>query len=283
MPLSPGAPVLRPADGDSTINEKILNLVTTLSERVKQLESKLDVVQPSKRFVPEQSSSDFLDDDVHIHLEQGRPAKRARSVMPSIPRSFSNGKEVGVATDNADNDSSTGQNSSDAEAEDAATVLEFLAWGRLKDSNLTSGIRDQTAHDPPLCQENDILQTAQAWNSPTSIPGGNVSVEMFQISQIQDMLPTKTLVLFLVEFHADWLLFMHCAFHAPSFLQELHRFNEEDEGKISMTSNGLQWAALLFAIICGSMTCARPAQVSKWGFREGKKIFGELPIVTKLL
>jgi hypothetical protein len=29
-------------------------------------------------------------------------------------------------------------------------------------------------------------------------------------------------------------------------------------------------AALLFAIICGSMTCAKPATVLKWGFRGGQ-------------
>lgn len=280
MPLSPSASVLRPADGDSTINERILNLVTTLSERVKQLESKLDGVQNSKRSAPQQPANAFTDDVIPTHLEHGRPAKRARSLLPSIPRSSSNGNEVYFT---ADDDSSTGQNGSDAEVEDAATVLEFLAWGRLKDSNLTSGIRDQTVHNPPSCQEDDILQNAQAWNSPKSVPGGSVAVETFQISQIQDMLPTKTHVTFLVGFHADWLLFMHCAFHAPSFLQELRQFYDDDEGMITMTSTGLQWAALLFAVICGSMTCARPAQVSKWGFQEGKTIVGKLSIAAKLL
>tara|TARA_R110002060_G_scaffold63482_1_gene72740 strand:+ start:389 stop:937 length:549 start_codon:yes stop_codon:yes gene_type:complete len=173
-----------------------------------------------------------------------------------------------------ENDSTSGQNGSDAEVEDAATVLEFLAWGRLKESNLTSGIRNPSiVHEPSSHQEQDILQSAQAWgNSPSSVSGGIIPMDTMQISQIQALLPTKMQVFLLFEYHADWLLFMHCSFHVPTFRRELDQFYDEDQGVISITSAGLQWAALLFAIICGSMTSVQPAEVLKWGFHQGNSL-----------
>ncbi|PVH71544.1 hypothetical protein DL98DRAFT_503508, partial [Cadophora sp. DSE1049] len=233
--LSPGTPNLvavparREPSIEVSINERILSLVTSLSDRVKHLESKLDERTTRKRY--------------------------ARS----LERDFL-----------TENDSTSGQNGSDAEIEDAATVLEFLAWGRLKESNLTSGIRNPSiVHDPSTHQEQDILQSAQAWgNSPSSVPGGIIPMETMQISQIQAMLPTKMQVFLLFEYHADWLLFMHCSFHIHTFRRELDQFYDEDQGVISITSAGLQWAALLFAIICGSMTSVQPAEMLKWGFHQ---------------
>jgi hypothetical protein len=156
----------------------------------------------------------------------------------------------------------------DAEVEDAVTVLEFLAWGRLKDSNITTGLRD-TSGDSALGSDKDIIQAGQTWGlSPSSVSGGQ-SIDTLQISQIQEMLPSKAQAVLLVEYHAEWLLFMHCAFHAQILRRELERFYLNDDGIISMTSSGLQWIALLFAVMYGSMTCARPAQIRDWGFPEG--------------
>jgi hypothetical protein len=161
----------------------------------------------------------------------------------------------------------------------AATVLEFLAWGRLKDSNLTSGLRDSSAvQDAIPYPDKDIIQTTQAWGlSPSSVSASHMTMETLQISQIQEMLPDKEQVMLLFEYHADWLLFMHCSFHVQTFRRELEQFYSNDHGIISRTSSGLQWAALLFAIICGSMTCAKPTQVTRWSFNRGASIGPEKP------
>ena len=153
-------------------------------------------------------------------------------------------------------------------------MLEFLAWGRLKDSNLTSGLRDSSAvRDALSCPDKDIIQTTQTWGpSPSSVSASHMTVETLQISQIQEMLPDKERVMLLFEYHADWLLFIHCSFHAQTFRRELEQFYSNDHGIISRTSSGLQWAALLFAIICGSMTCAKLTQVTRWGFNQGASI-----------
>ncbi|KAH7393562.1 hypothetical protein BKA64DRAFT_90903 [Cadophora sp. MPI-SDFR-AT-0126] len=270
--LSPGAhnplviPARREPSAEASINERILSLVTSLSDRVKHLESKLDGEATRKKH-----SVDRLVDPAQEHgstsVQLERARKRARVHRSDERHDDQRSHERDFL---AENDSTSGQNGSDAEVEDAATVLEFLAWGRLKESNLTSGIRNPSiVHDPSLNQEQDILQTAQAWgNSPSSVPGGIIPVETMQISQIQAMLPTKMQVYLLFEYHADWLLFMHCSFHVPTFRRELDQFYDEDQGVISITSAGLQWAALLFAIICGSMTSAQAAEVLKWGFHQ---------------
>jgi hypothetical protein len=142
----------------------------------------------------------------------------------------------------------------------AATVLEFLAWGRLKDSNLTSGLRDSSAvQDAIPYPDKDIIQTTQAWGlSPSSVSASHMTMETLQISQIQEMLPDKEQVMLLFEYHADWLLFMHCSFHVQTFRRELEQF-------------------YLFAIICGSMTCAKPTQVTRWSFNRGASIGPEEP------
>jgi hypothetical protein len=250
-----------------SLNEQILNLVTTLSDRVKQLESKLDYIEPRKRPTPIEQDDAQTIPSLTEHL---RPAKKARVHQIEAPRNLPVIQDI-VPEAEAEHDSSSGQNGSDAEAEDAATVLEFLAWGRLKDSNLTSGVRDLTsAHDSTTHPDKDVFQAAQTWShSPTSVPSGQIFMEPLQIPQIQELLPNRTQVLTLFQYHADWLLFMHCAFHVQSFKEELDQFYNNENGVINMTSAGLQWAALLFAIICGSMTCAKPAQIAKWGFHRG--------------
>lgn len=246
-------------------NEKILSLVTTLSERVRHLESKLDGLEPRKRSATDES----IDPSPGALIS--RPSKQPRISQSEIPEIVSNRREDELVL--AEVESISGQNSSDEaqEVEDAATVLEFLAWGRLKDSNLTSGLRDTSAaHENALYPDKDIIQTTQAWGlSPSSVSASHMTMETLQISQIQEMLPEKEQVMLLFEYHADWLLFMHCSFHARTFRRELEQFYKNDSGIISRTSSGLQWAALLFTIMCGSMTCAKPAQVIRWRFNQG--------------
>jgi hypothetical protein len=237
--------------------------VTALSDRVKHLETKLDDFEPRKRSAPDGA---FNDAYKPISSSSARPLKQTKLSQPEVSQAVVSLREDQKAPAEVDSN----QNS-DAEAEDAATVLEFLAWGRLKDSNLTSGLREPSGgHDSASYPEKDIFQSTQAWGlSPSSISASHMSLETLQISQIQEMLPDKGQIILLFEYHADWLLFMHCSFHVQTFRKELEQFYNNDNGIISRTTSGLQWAALLFAIICGSMTCAKQAQVATWGFNQG--------------
>jgi hypothetical protein len=250
---------------DPSLNERMLGLVTDLSDRVKHLEEKLDNQGSGKRSLPPEESAD--NESEHNSFPAKRPPKQQRvsegEASPVIPGIHRTDENTGSTSDYE-------QPIFNAEVEDAATVLEFLAWGRLKDSNITTGLRDTSGvNDSVLIPDKDIIQTTQAWGlSPSSISGGQ-TMETLQISQIQDMLPSKAQTVILVEYHAEWLLFMHCAFHTPTMRRELEKFYLNDHGIISMTASGLQWTALLFAVICGSMACAKSYQIRDWGFPEG--------------
>ncbi|KAH8683084.1 hypothetical protein BGZ60DRAFT_210942 [Tricladium varicosporioides] len=267
--FSPGAAEAAPVAAGSTVdvslNEKILSLVTTLSDRVKQLEVKLDGLQPKKRRAPEDINEQ--DEEPTVDISQKRSSKLPRTSVPGRPEPISH---LAESENLPDNDSGRTSQEFDAEAEDAATVLEFLAWGRLKDSSLTSGLRDPSiAQDPMMYSDKDIVSTTQTWGlSPGSASGGQPSTETMHVSQIQDLLPRKEQAMLLFEYHADWLLFMHCSFHAPSLRQELLNFYQNEQGIINMTSSGLQWTALFLSVICGSVVCAKPSQIQEWGYSE---------------
>ena len=250
---------------DSPLSERILGLVTSLSDRVKHMEAKLDTLRPGKRPLSQEDDSNLPEQDTSSSLSTRRPPKQPRISKEKMTRVSVN-TEASVLQ--ADTETNPGVPEFDAEVEDAAAVLEFLAWGRLKDSNITTGLRD-TPGDSTLGSDKDITQTTQTWGLSSSSVSGSQSLHALPVSQIQEILPSQAQAVLLVEYHSKWLLFMHCAFHAQTLRQELEKFYLNDNGVISMTSSGLQWAALLFAVMCGSMTCARQAQILDWGFPEG--------------
>lgn len=83
------------------------------------------------------------------------------------------------------------------------------------------------------------------------------------------MIPRREQVKMMVDYHVKWLLFMHCSFHVQTFSRELEQFYDIDSGFINMTSVGLQFSSLFFAILCSSMASAQLSHVTKWGFHQG--------------
>ncbi|TVY85176.1 putative transcription factor lepB [Lachnellula suecica] len=270
-PTSSGnVPVTMGNSIEPVLNEKVLGLVTSLSDRVNHLEEKLDALGPGKRsFHPDEGDGFLLGLETPSSSSIRRPQKQSKISREEMSHVSHSARHSEV---NGESDYNSSQPAFDPEVEDAATVLEFLAWGRLKDSNITTGLRDTSGvNDSALSVDKDIIQATQAWGlSPSSIAGSQ-SLDILQMSQVQDMVPSKAQALLLLDYHADWLLFMHSAFHVQTLKQELEKFYLNDHGMISMTSPGLQWAALLFAVLCGSMTCARPTQIRSWGFPEDRE------------
>jgi hypothetical protein len=106
---------------DVPVHEGILNLVTTLSERVQQLESKLDYIESRKR--PAANSQNY-GEIIPSLTEHHRLTNQAGVHQIDVSRAL---RVTQNSEPEAKNDSVSGPNGSDAEAEDAATVLEFLA------------------------------------------------------------------------------------------------------------------------------------------------------------
>ncbi|KAJ5646385.1 hypothetical protein N7490_002757 [Penicillium lividum] len=158
------------------------------------------------------------------------------------------------------NSTHIGSENTPREVEDAATILEFLAWGRRKDPTYQDEIARQNNidHSPGDVAADDELE--------------NVGISGLSAPALcQSLLPDKAKVYQLVRYHCDCLLWRHGSFHTKTFLAQLDRFYEKDEGQIRGSGIHLQWIALLFAILTGSMACA-PRQISQsWGFRDREK------------
>lgn len=146
------------------------------------------------------------------------------------------------------------------EVEDAATILEFLAWGRRKDPTYQDEIvrRNNLDHSPGDVPAEDD------WDD-MRMPGPPVA------ALCQALLPTRQKVYQLAKYHCDCLLWYHGAFHAATFLQELDDFYEERGGNVDAPGINLQWISFLFAILTGSMACAPRSAAQSWGFRDRER------------
>ncbi|KAI9742917.1 MAG: hypothetical protein M1818_003646 [Claussenomyces sp. TS43310] len=245
------------------VDKAAVREVSALAERVKQLET---VIQAQKRPYPSDSADLDASSSALVQSKYARASNassRQASRRPSPLR----------RDDGADDGGSSAESAPDAEVENAATVLEFLAWGRLKsDFPYTMNQSNLGLPTAPLADA-DMNANGAAWAlSPPSISGGAYStVESSRIQLLQDLLPKSDQVLSMVNFHIQWLLWVHTSFHGPTFMRELHEFYGQDQGTILPSSGKMQWIGLLFAILSTSLACAKPARVTLWGFREGDR------------
>jgi hypothetical protein len=153
---------------------------------------------------------------------------------------------------------------SDREVTDAATILEFLAWGKRKQvafaPTLPSGPIGSTVADPLL--QNDTM----GWLVPDDRTSRN-SILM----HIQILLPDRKKTYDLVRYHLDSLLWYHCSFHGPTFLRHLDAFYDENHGQVGEENVDAQWVALLFAVMAATMCCASTGIVRQLGFRAAEQ------------
>lgn len=194
-----------------------------------------------------------------LHQQQAALSER----MSSEPLPLSSSATTPVTTGNIgpDNeiDEPTTQSSSDVE--DAATILEFLAWGRRKDPKYQDLIT--TAHgDLPQHSPRDIDMENQTLFFPSRI---------ILRSYLQSLLPGRSQLCTLVKYHCDCLLWYHGSFHAVVFSKSLDDFFNKRNGQIGLTDIELQWASLLFAVISNSITCAPRSLVLSWGFNDDER------------
>lgn len=150
---------------------------------------------------------------------------------------------------------------SSSEVEDAATILEFLAWGRRKDPKyqdlITIGNGNIPQHSP---RDIDTDVYTPFFPSKTTL-----------LSYLQSLLPSRSQLRTLVKYHCDCLLWYHGSFHAVVFSRSLDDFFDKKNGLIQLSDMELQWASLLFAIISGSITCAPRSLISSWGFNDDER------------
>ena len=89
---------------------------------------------------------------------------------------------------------------------------------------------------------------------------------------LQLLLPDIDYIWKLVDYHELYLLWYHGCYHGPTFRWELQNILSEQENSKALTVDGLdlQWLALLFSIMAGSLTCATEQRLEQWGFPEAE-------------
>ncbi|CAI6340530.1 unnamed protein product [Periconia digitata] len=143
----------------------------------------------------------------------------------------------------------------DSVLQDAASILEFLAWGRRKDPDVHTIVSPEV--DNHLDHHEDV---PDPFSDCSSLP------------VLQLLIPSFTQVKQLVDYHCESLLWYHGSFFAPTFRAQLHLFWTRHNGQITSPGINLQWVALLFSVMAGSLTCAPPAQAQAWGYHDTEQI-----------
>lgn len=85
------------------------------------------------------------------------------------------------------------------------------------------------------------------------------------------LLPSQESVGQLVEFHDRCLVWYHGSYNTITFQKELQTFYTLYKGGLRDPNINLQWVALLFSIIAGSITCTSKQTASMWGFHEEER------------
>ncbi|KAF7188199.1 Agnestins biosynthesis cluster transcription factor AgnL11 [Pseudocercospora fuligena] len=150
------------------------------------------------------------------------------------------------------------------EVTNAATILEFLAWGRRKEvtyaTQLTPVEEPTTYFDDKLYGDNGVSSVVHEDSEE------DISPEILQL-----LLPDQQLVTSLVDYHLESLLWYHGSFHGPSFRSQLNEFFGHYRGQIQQSDVDMQWVAVLFAVLCGSICCGSKSALSRWGFHQNEQ------------
>ncbi|EXJ91833.1 hypothetical protein A1O3_00383 [Capronia epimyces CBS 606.96] len=152
------------------------------------------------------------------------------------------------------------------DVDNAATVLEFLTWGRTKlsDYDLKALELLKEPHNAgPAAVPRD---TGPDWDVSNSLGGTGAA----QVSFLQLLLPSRAQVFQLVEYHINSILWYHGCFHGPTFYEELKTVYKRPSG-LQIRDMDLRWTALLFSVMAASMTCASEHLALSWGFKKTER------------
>lgn len=93
-----------------------------------------------------------------------------------------------------------------------------------------------------------------------------------RLASLQLLLPNLVLLKRLVNYHEKRLLWYHGCFHGPTFNTELSKRISAQQPSVHDTirlcADDLQWFALLFAVLAGSITCATISTLMDWGVEQ---------------
>ena len=180
---------------------------------------------------------------------KGNSMQQTSTPVPTVPETIDLRESTPIAIPAPD---------PELEIADAAVVLEFLAWGRRKDNNFHDSPENESGPRRPH-------QTQDEGSGPAILVKSALTA---QLDVLEILLPSEKHVRQLVDYHAHCLLWYHGSFMASTLKQEINDFYREYNGSIRNKDVNLQWVALLFAVLTGSITCSTQHTANSWGFRE---------------
>ncbi|KAI1609303.1 hypothetical protein EDD36DRAFT_66452 [Exophiala viscosa] len=123
-------------------------------------------------------------------------------------------------------------------------------------------------HNPPQIRRGAAASRSvqQPW-LPPGVFGFNSTADA-QAAFLQMLLPNVDHIWSLVNYHELALLWYHGCYHGPTLRWELQSViaGQEQEETLIIKDLDMQWLALLFAIMAGSITCAPKRTLERWGF-----------------
>ncbi|KIW04601.1 uncharacterized protein PV09_04349 [Verruconis gallopava] len=211
------------------------DLVRTLLDRVSQLEAKLD---------------------------QGKEPTRVKTLGMEIDHISSPFLPANAHRQHSNrNVISTSKDTENTEG-DEITVLEFLAWGRKKNADF--GDSPEDANGPRK-------QSVGLDSSSITTDFMSANIRNVQLDMLEALLPASEHIKQLVEYHNKCLLWYHGSYSSKTMNDDLHTFFTEYSGSPRHEDLNLQWLALLFAILCCSITCSSPRTCRSWGFSNAER------------
>ena len=144
--------------------------------------------------------------------------------------------------------------------------LEFLTWGRSKLSDYDMRALELLKEPHQSGNSGLSKDTGSDWDSSNGCGGTGAA----QVSFLQLLLPSRKQVFQLAEYHVSSILWYHGSFHGPTFYDELKEVYKGPNG-LQVRYMDLRWTGLLFAVLAGSMTCAREQLALTWGFKKSER------------
>lgn len=272
--LSPSAPTIVTRDNASN-GTSAMDLVERLTTRVKELEATLWQVQSTREAASTSSPSTYVpaadsQKENVAALSKGGAQQTQQSRLQPAALSPSERRDSSVPAE-----SSSPGILVNPEIENAATILEFLAWGRRKDPDYRE-----------IVTKEDGMNQNQ---SPGDVGAGNggmrgwPSEEEWSLSGrkesalpcLQLLLPSRQQLIQIVDYHRDCILWYHGSFHSWALAAEVDDFlaRHHNNAYVDNLDNvDLQWLAMLFSVMCGSMACAPRLVARSWGFGKSEQI-----------
>ena len=134
-------------------------------------------------------------------------------------------------------------------------------WG----SNLSSD--SESSYTPSSIIENT---RAESFTNATHHGLANSGPRDTQKQHLQSLVPSKSRITRLVEYHEQVLLWYHGCVHGPTFRMDLKKALQGSDD-LQLKSLDFRWSALLFSIMTASLTCSSDSVANSWGFTKAQK------------